>query len=261
MNDKLFAQADEALTGWSDPVARLRAALEKDEFVLYCQPIRALSGAPGFPMAEALVRLREEESSLLPPGEFLPVFEHYKMMPQLDRWVLRNVLRRLKLGSKVPRFTINLSVQTLEEATFPAAIAVELKAAGVAPDCVLFELDELDVLAKPHDTARFVSETKKLGCGVMIDGFGRRSVSFAPLKTLRIDFIKVDGSIIRKILKSETADNKLKAVVRIAEAIGMGVVAECVEEQDILMRVKALRVGYAQGFGIYHPRPIESVAS
>ena len=242
-------------------MARLRAALEKDEFVLYCQPIRALSGPAGFPMAEALVRLREEESSLLPPGEFLPVFEHYRMMPQLDRWVLRNVLKCLKQGSKVPRFTVNLSLQTLEDATFPGAVAAELKTAGVAADRVLFELDELDLLAKPHDAARFVTEMKKLGCGVMIDGFGRRSVSFAPLKTLRIDFIKVDGSIIRKILKSETADNKLRAVVRIAEAIGMGVIAECVEEQDILMRVKALGVGYAQGFGIYHPRPIESVAS
>jgi EAL domain-containing protein (putative c-di-GMP-specific phosphodiesterase class I) len=261
VDDKLLAQADEALTGWRDPVARLRAALEKNEFALYCQPIRALSGPVGFPMAESLVRLREEESSLLPPGEFLPVFEHYRMMPQLDRWVVRNVLKRLKAGSKVPRFSINLSLQTLGDTTFPAAVAAELKAAGVAPASILFEFDELDVLAKPHDTARFAGEIKKIGCGVMIDGFGRRSVSFAPLQTLRVDFIKVDGSIIRKILKSEGADSKLKAVVRVASAIGMGVIAECVEEQDVLMRVKALGVGYAQGFGIYHPRPIDSVAS
>src|SRR6266851_3668088 len=209
VDEKFFAQADQALTGFSDPVARLRAALEKDEFVLYCQPIRALTGAAGFPMAEALVRLREEERALLPPGEFLPLFEHYRLMPQLDRWVLRNVLRRLKRGSKVPRFSINLSTQTLEDGQFPAAVVAELKASGVAAGGVLFEIDEPDVLEKPEAVARFVPEVKKLGCGVMIDGFGRRSVSFAPLKTLRIDFIKVDGSIIRKILKSEATDTKL----------------------------------------------------
>jgi EAL domain-containing protein (putative c-di-GMP-specific phosphodiesterase class I) len=261
VDEKFLAQADQALTGWSDPVARLRAALEKDEFALYCQPIRALAGAPGFPMAEALVRLREEESALLPPGEFLPMFEHYRLMPQLDRWVLRGVLRRLKQGSKVPRFSINLSAQTLEEGQFPAAVAAELKAAGVAAGCVLFELDEPDVLAKPEAAVRFVSEIKKLGCGAMIDGFGRRSVSFALLETLRIDFIKVDGSIIRKILKSETADNKLKAIVRVGEATDMGVIAECVEEQDVLVRLKALGVGYAQGFGICRPQPIDSIAT
>ncbi len=261
MDDKLLAEADRALTGWVDPAARLRAAFEKDEFALFCQPIRALVGPPGFPMAEALVRLREEENALLPPGEFLPVLEHYKLMPQLDRWVLRAVLRRLKQGSKVPRFSINLATQTLEDATFPAAVAAELKASGVPASCVLFEVDEPDVLDKPHDTARFVTEVKKLGCGVMIDGFGRRSVSFAPLKTLRVDFIKVDGSIIRKILKSEPSDSKLKAIVRVGQAIGVKVIAECVEEQDVLVRVKALGVGYAQGFGISRPHPIDSIAA
>ena len=261
MDNKLLAEADEALTGWSDPVARLRAALEKNEFALFCQPIRALVGPPGFPMAEALVRLREEEKALLPPGEFLPVLEHYKLMPQLDRWVVRNVLRRLKQGSKVPRFTVNLSAQTLEDSQFPAAVGAELKASGVAADCVLFELDEPDVLERPAVVARFVPEIKKLGCGVMIDGFGRRAVSFAPLKALHLDFIKVDGSIIRKVLKSEASDSKLKAIVRVGEAIGVKVIAECVEEQDILIRIKALGVGYAQGFGVSRPHPIESIAT
>ena len=261
MDDKLLAEADEALTGWSDPAARLRTALEKNEFALFCQPIRALTGPPGFPMAEALVRLREEEKALLPPGEFLPVLEHYKLMPQLDRWVVRSVLRRLKQGSKVPRFSINVSTQTVEDAQFPAAVGAELKASGIAAGCLLFEIDEPDVLERPEAVARFAPEIKKLGCGVMIDGFGRRSVSFAPLKTLQIDFIKVDGSIIRKLLKSEASDAKLKAILRIGQAIGVQVIAECVEEQDVLVRVKALGVGYAQGFGISRPHPIDSIAA
>jgi EAL domain-containing protein (putative c-di-GMP-specific phosphodiesterase class I) len=260
MDDKFLAQVDQALTGWSDPLARLRSALEKNEFELYCQPIRALAGPPGYPIAEALVRLREEENALLPPGEFLPIFEHYRMMPQLDRWVVSSVVRSLRQGSKLARFSINLAAQTLEDTTFPGHVATELKATGVPAASVLFELDELDLLAIPAAAARFAADAKKLGCGLMIDGFGRRSVSFAPLKTLRVDFIKVDGSITRKLLKSEGADAKMKAIVRVGEAIGVGVVAECVEEEPVLVRLKALGVGYAQGFGVYRPHPIESMA-
>src|ERR1700675_1227118 len=91
--DPLLREQDAKLSGWLNPVARMQQALERDEFVLYCQPIVALSGPVRFPMAEVLVRLRQEEASLMPPGEFLPVFEHYRMMPALDRWVVRNVVR------------------------------------------------------------------------------------------------------------------------------------------------------------------------
>jgi EAL domain-containing protein (putative c-di-GMP-specific phosphodiesterase class I) len=261
VDDKFLAQVDQGLTGWSDPAARLKAALEKDELTLFCQPIRALVGQAGFAMAEALVRLREEETALLPPGEFLPVFEHYGMMPQLDRWVVRKIVRHLRQGSRIPRFTINVAGQTLDDAGFAAFVGVELKATGVPAAAVAFELDELDLLAKPQAAARFVAAVKALGCGVLLDGFGRRSVSFAPLKSLRVDFIKVDGSIIRKVLKSETAVSKLKAILRVGEAIGIGIVAECVEEQDILLRIKALGVGYVQGFGVYRPHPVDLLAA
>jgi EAL domain-containing protein (putative c-di-GMP-specific phosphodiesterase class I) len=259
MDDKFLQQADQELTGWSDPMARLLEALQRNELALYCQPIRALAGG-SYPIAEALVRLNEEESALLPPGEFLPVFEHYKMMPELDRWVVRQVVKRLAQGSKVPRFSINLSGQTLEDEAFPKFVAGEIMAAGVPAASILFEVDEPDALGKPEAGARFSAAVKAIGVGIMIDGFGRRAASFSPLKTLRADFIKVDGSITRRILTSETASNKLKAIVRVGDALGIGVVAECVEEQDILLRLKALGVGYVQGFGVYRPHPIEAIA-
>ena len=261
MDDKLLQQVDQQLTGWSDPLARLQASLDKDELTLFCQPIRALKGPPGYPMAEVLVRLREEESALLPPGEFLPVFEHYRMMPQLDRWVVRTAARRLALGSKVPRFTINVSGQTLEDQEFPLFVRDEIKKERIPAASLMFEIDEPDALANLASAARFAGEMKAIGCGLLIDGFGRRAASFAPLKTLRVDFLKVDGSLTRRILTSETASNKLQAMVRVSEATGMGVVAECVEEQDILLRVKALGVGYVQGFGVYRPHPIDSIAA
>lgn len=261
VDDRFLERMDEQLAGWSDPAARLREALEKDEFTLYCQPIVALGDGQRYPMAEVLVRMRAEERALLPPGEFLPVFEHYAMMPQLDRWVLRHVVQHLARGSRIPRFTINVSGQTLQDAAFPPFAASELRAAGVEMDTVMFEIDESDVLARLEAAARFASAIKAFGGGLLIDGFCRRSVSFAPLKALRLDHVKVDGSVIRKLLTNEAAQTKLKAVVRVAEALGAGVVAECVEEQDVLVRLKALDVGYAQGFGVYQPQPIEQVAA
>ena len=252
---------DQALAGWTDPAARLRQALDKDDFALFCQPIAALSGETRFPMAEVLVRLREEEKALLPPGEFLPVFEHHGMMPQLDRWVVRHVVARLARGSRVPRFTINTSGQTLYDAQFPAFVAETLKAANVHPAGLVFEIEENDVLGRLDAAALFATAMRKAGCAVALEGFGRRAASFAPLKTLRVDFLKVDGSIVRKVLTNETARAKLSAMVRVGETLSIGLIAECVEEQDVLARLKAMGVGYAQGFGIYQPQPIDSVAA
>jgi len=247
-------------TGWSDPVARLKQALQKDEFALYCQPILALAGAERYPMAEVLVRLREEERAMLPPGEFLPVFEHYRMMPQLDRWVVRSVVKRLAQGSRIPRFTVNLSGQTLEDPEFARFVSGQLAANRVSAEALLFEIDESDSLLRLGAATRFAGEYRALGGKLLLDGFGRRSASFSAVKALGIEFVKVDGSITRKLLTSEMARNKMNAILRVAQALGFAVVAEFVEEQDVLARLKALDVGYAQGFGVYQPQPIDRVA-
>jgi EAL domain-containing protein (putative c-di-GMP-specific phosphodiesterase class I) len=257
--DQFLEQMNRELAGWSDPVPRLRQALERDELQLYCQPILLLRPPGGFPMAEVLVRLREEEALMLPPGDFLPVFEHYGMMAEFDRWVLRSVLRWLAKSPAggIRRFSINVSAQTLEEGKFPKFIAAELLAAKVPPQALTFEVDESDTLARLDAAARFALAVKKSGCRVTIDGFGRRSVSFIALKRMRADFVKVDGAIVRALLRSEVARQKLKAVVRVGETIGVEVVAECVEEADILAKLRELRVGFAQGFGIARPAPID----
>jgi len=259
MNEKFLDGMDEALSGWSEPQKHLQASLDNDDLTLFCQPIRALTGALEFPMAETLVRMRKEETSLLPPGEFLPVYEHFRMMPQLDRWVVRAVARHLARGSKVPRFTINLSGQTVEDSNFPDYVAEQARAAGIAPDRILFEIDEADILARPWPAELLGAALKRIGSGSLIDSFGRNSVSFAPLKTLRVDFIKVDGSITRQVLARPAAETKMKAILRVGEALGIGVIAECVEDQDILLRLKALGTGYVQGLGISHPHPIDTL--
>ena len=252
---------DSQLVGWSDPVKRLRTAIDKDEFELYCQPVLALQGNASYPLAEVLVRLREEERALVPPGEFLPVFEHYRMMPQLDRWVVRHTVKRLARGSRIPRFTVNLHGQTLEDAEFPRFVAAQLASNRVPADRLLFEIDESDALVRLGAASRFAAAYHAAGGGVLLDGFGRRSVSFMPLKELRVQFVKVDGSITRKLLESDVARTKMNAILRVSEALKFGIVAECVEDQDVLLRLKALGCGYAQGFGVYQPLPIDSLAA
>ena len=252
---------DSQLTGWKDPVARLRRAIEKNEFELFCQPILTLAGDAFYNMGEILVRMREEERALLPPGEFLPVLEHFRMMPQLDRWVVRNTLKRLAAGSRIPCFTVNLSGQTLEDEEFIRFVSAQLSFNGVRADRLAFEIDEIDTLARPQAALQFAAGYQALGGRILIDGFGRRSVSFATVKALGTSFLKVDGSITRKLLSSEIALNKMSAILRVGRSLGFAVIAECVEDQDVLVRLKALGVGYAQGFGIYQPHPIDSFAS
>jgi len=249
------------LSGWRNPAARLRQAIEKDEFALYCQPMLGLGAKGGYPMAEVLVRMREEERALLPPGEFLPVLEHYRMMGQLDRWVVRNALKRLAAGSRIARFTVNVSAESLTDADFPRFVGAELSLNRVAPERLLFEIDESDALARPEAAAAFAAAYRALGGGVLVDGFGRRAVSFSLIRDIGVDFVKVDGSITRKILASEVARTKMNAILKMSAALGFSLVAECVEEQDVLARLKALGVGYAQGFGIYLPHPIDEIAA
>jgi len=260
VDQNFFKRMDCELTGWADPVARLRQAIEKDEFTLYCQPILSLNQAGGYPMGEVLVRMREEEKALLPPGDFLPVFEHYRMMPQLDRWVVRNTLKRLAAGSRIAAFTVNLSSQTLADVEFLRFVGGQLGMYKVPAERLMFELDESDVLLYPERATQFANAFRSLGVRLLVDGFGRRAVSFSVIQALGVAFIKVDGGITRKVLATEVARNKMNAVLRVGEALNFSVVAECVEDQDVLLRLKALGVGYAQGFGIYQPHPIDKVA-
>jgi EAL domain-containing protein (putative c-di-GMP-specific phosphodiesterase class I) len=260
VDEKSIDRTSAELSGWLQPLARLKQALAKDEFSLYCQPIRALQDGR-YTMGEVLVRLREEEAALLPPGDFFPVFEHYRMMPQLDRWVLRHTIRRLKAGSRLPQFTLNLHGQTIEDVEFPKFIAAEMMSSGIAASGIAFEIDENDALTRPEACARLCSTVRSIGCGLLLDGFGRKAVTFAPLKALRVDFVKVDGSIIRKLIDAEAARKKVQAIVRVAESLRIGVVAECVEEPRLLVHLKVFGVGYAQGFGVYQPHPIDQIAA
>ena len=251
---------DGQLLGWEHPAARLREALDYDHFRLYGQPVvSAAEGGAAF--AEVLVRLREEEARLLPPGDFLPAFEHYKMMAELDRWVVRNALRSLGHGSALKRLSVNVSAQTIEEPGFAPFVAMQVRLAQVEPAALVFEIDENDALDRRAPCERFAAEMKGIGCRLLLDGFARRAVTFEPLKALLVDYVKVDGSIIRNVQRSGSAAAKLKAIVRIGQVAGIGVIAECVEDDAIQAALKELGVGYVQGFGVHKPVPLDDLFS
>jgi EAL domain-containing protein (putative c-di-GMP-specific phosphodiesterase class I) len=242
----------------TDAVAYLRHALAQDQFSLFYQPIAAIAGAVAYPMAEVLIRLREEENALLPPGEFLPVLEHYGMMPELDRWIVCDVLRRLAKGSEIPRFTINVSAQTIADPRFPHFFANEIIDTGVHADRVLFEIDETDTLAAPSCVSRFSATIGSLGSGVLIDGYGRRQDFLAPLRIPCVQFIKVDRSVIRQLLAGEILSAKMNAVLRVTSEVGIDLIAEGVEDPDVLAQLKAMNFRYAQGFGVCAAQPIDT---
>lgn len=258
--ETLFLQQMEGeLLGWEQPEAHLREALDKDHLCLYCQPIMSLAGAGSIAMVEMLVRLREEEERMLPPGEFLPAFEHFRMMGELDRWVLRHAVRKLAGGGAARVISINASSQTIEEPGFCEFAAAQLLDAGLSPDALVIEVEESELLDQQTKVERFAAEAREAGCRLMLAGFARRSVSFGALRALKPDFLKVDGSVTRKIARSGSAAAKMKAIQRVGEMIGIGVVAECVEEQNVLAVLKQMKVGYAQGFGVGRPEPIEKL--
>src|SRR2546425_7650628 len=121
----VFEKSGAEVPDWEEPVKRLVQALEQDEFELYAQRIVALAKPKAAPMAEVLLRMRQEER-MLPPGSFLPVFERCGMMPELDRWVMRRAIARLAREPRVPSLSLNISGQTLSDADFPPAVATEL---------------------------------------------------------------------------------------------------------------------------------------
>jgi len=247
-----------AVPDWEQPVERLVEALVQDEFELYAQRIVALDQPKTVPMAEVLLRMREEERGLLPPGSFLPVFERCGMMPALDRWVMRRAIARLARGSRVPSLSLNISGQTFSDPDFPPAVATELSRHRVPPASIAFEVLEEDALALPNSVEQFADAARRIGCCLTIDGFGYSAVWLAPLQALKPNYVKVDRAVIRN-LNSQTARGKLDRIVRAGKKLGIGVIGECVESNEVLATLRAAGAGFAQGYGIHVPTPINEV--
>lgn len=241
-----------------EAVRQLRQALAEDAFALYCQPIGAINGAVmNYPLAEVLVRLLEEEKAMLPPGEFLSVLEHYRFMPEFDRWVVRRVLRLLACGARIERFSMNLSVQTLCDPAFPAFVADALIEEGVSGHSLLFEIEEADALAASQCTTRFAALTASLGTGIIIDGFTHAGASSFLLDLPCLHFIKLHGALTRPLAAEAGPDENLRRLLEQGAGRGLRFIADWVEEAQLFRPLKRLGIAYAQGAGVYKPHLIE----
>lgn len=241
------------VNAWERQQARLREALRGEEFELYLQPIVALERPDDWRLAEVLIRLRQEEQALLPPGEFLPAFELFGMLPELDAWVLRKVVQRRARSDA--RFSINVSAQTLEHEGFLRLLD------DLAPPrgSVLFEIEEADFVSRPQAAQRFCDAARRCGAGIVIDGFGRRAPTFAAFAHLRPDFVKIDAVLTRTLASDQAALARLQALARLAAALGTALIAECIESPDVLLQLASVGIGHAQGYGVCVPRPMEEL--
>jgi len=252
----------EELTGWGNPRERIRQAIQNDGFVLYAQDIMALrADMPSKNMRELLIRMSDEEQNLVPPGTFLPIAERFGMMADIDRFVVRKAIAaRLAAGpsqdaASAPVLCINLARASIEDRSFPQFVARALERSGVSGQALCFEIADGDAIACPAEAAHCARELKPLGCRFTLDGFGRAGIGFNHVKSLSFDFLKIDGNIILQILRVPEALAKVRAIQRVCKAIGIRTIAEMVESDESLGRLRAIGVDYAQGFGIAQPRP------
>jgi EAL domain-containing protein (putative c-di-GMP-specific phosphodiesterase class I)/PAS domain-containing protein len=255
------------LMGWDDPRSKLVRAMEENQFLLFAQKILSLkSGASDPACYEILLRLREEEDNLLPPGGFIPIAEQYGMMEEIDRWVVRNLItwcietQKTRPGWHVPLFCVNLSETTLCNPEFAKFVRQEVRRPGFPARALCFEIGETDAINN-HDAVRnFIAALKPAGCRFTIDAFGSVKVSFTHLKGLAVDFIKIDGVIIQNMFKTPADMARLKAMVTVCRKIGMQTIAEFVESKETLDKLRELDIDYVQGFGVARPGPIAALA-
>ncbi|MGH8613330.1 MAG: EAL domain-containing protein, partial [Gammaproteobacteria bacterium] len=254
----------EQLTGWNDAAARLTEILEKDELRLYHQLILPLKPNQGYPpIHEILIRLCEEEDSMTPPGAFIPIIEHFNLMPAVDRWVVSHVIdwyirKHPDADTKLnDLYSINLSGQSVSDSGFAEHVRKQIESRGFPAQMLCFEISEEEAVARIDDTSRFIATLKPLGCRFLLDGFGSMKVSFECLNRLPVDFLKIDGSVVLNILRDTVALGKVKAIQQVCSMVGIRTIVEFVENDEILNRAKELGMDYAQGFGIDRPKLLE----
>ena len=256
----------EQVTGWKDAASRIIAAIEKDEFTLLCQRVRPLGIDPDQPGQpdhyEIFIRLLEEEENLMAPGAFFPLAEENGLMPHLDRWVVTHVLKWLSsrkagdTGAEDGIFFINVAEATIRDPHFPGFVENQLQKFGVPGSAVCFEITESELASQRSDALEFVRLIKQAGCHIALSGFCRDRISVNILKHFPVNFLKIDGGVILNILRDPVALAKAIAINRIAKAIGIRTIAELVESDETITKLREIKIDFAQGFGISRPRPL-----
>ena len=239
-------------------VSRIHRALEKQQLVLYFQRMENFM-LGNEPHCELLVRMRGEDGTLYPPGYFLPAAERYRMMPQIDRWVVAEALSII--ARKGADFTyvcaINLSGQTLTEEGFLDYVIDLIKEYGVDARRICFEITETAVIANLNKARQFIRGLREIGCRFSLDDFGSGLSSFAYLKNLEVDFLKIDGMFVKAIVNNKIDRAMVESINNVGHVMGLQTIAEFAENDDIINMLKEIGVDYAQGYGVAMPEVFE----
>jgi len=245
---------------------RLQHALDENRFVLFAQPIVALDPAnKHYRHYEILLRMKDKKGKIIAPGAFLPAAERYGMMPLVDRWVVRNAMETLATAwqgrSLLPIHTValNLSGGMLGDESFLDFIKDNLNEFSLSPSILCFEITETVAIANFTQAQTFIAELKDLGCRFSLDDFGSGFASFSYLKTLPVDYLKIDGSFVRHMDKDPVDHAMVDVINRIGQVMNLKTIAEFVENGEILDKLTALGVDFAQGYHLGKPRPLYEV--
>jgi diguanylate cyclase (GGDEF)-like protein/PAS domain S-box-containing protein len=241
---------------------KLQGALRDNKFELYYQPIvHAQSTGVHGPALEVFVRLEADTTQPSgPPSEFIRAAERYRLMPHVDRWVVQAVLSALgRGGMKLPAgrsVAINVSGQTLGDAEFLEFVVDCFDHTGANPGDICFEVTESAVVANLDHARRFIGVLHGMGCEFALDDFGSGLSSFSTLKTLPMDYLKIDGSFIRNLAVDTVNQAMVGAMIELSRSLNFRIVAEQVEDQLSLDTVKEMGIDFVQGFIIGRPQPL-----
>jgi diguanylate cyclase (GGDEF)-like protein len=228
-----------------DQVSYLQSAFIDDRFVLYAQRIQSLHEDTVSNRFETLVRMLDADDQLVPPEKFMSAAERYQLMTVLDRWVIKKTLAELGssdnvLGVNLASFSINVSAQSLADDDFVDFVAQGIADCGVSPDALCFEITETAMVRNLDRAQRFIRKLRNLGCSLALDDFGTGHCSFAYLKDLPVQYIKIDGVFIRDIVENPLSDAIVAAITKIATVMHSATVAEHVGNDAVLQRLRDL---------------------
>lgn len=253
-------------------VARINQALEEDRFCLSAQPIRALSdigpesappelAADGHGYYEVLLRMRDASGRMVPPGAFLPAAERYSLSVKIDRWVVEKIFSWLDEHpvqlEKLSMCSINLSGHSIADEDFLQFVISSLDGTDVPAEKLCFEITETAAISNLVSATRFITALKGWGCHFALDDFGSGLSSFAYLKQLEVDFLKIDGVFVKDVVDDPINLAMVKSINDIGKVMGKRTIAEFVENDGILEKLREVGVDYVQGFRVGRPKSLD----
>ncbi len=241
-------------------ISRLNHALEGDRFVLWGQPIVSTNGSTHEHL-ELLIRMLDDDDSLISPGDFIPAAEKYNLMPAVDRWVLSKAFERLDrfaAEGRRPLVSINLSGASIADESMLDYIRHLITGSTVDPTQICLEITETTAIANMSRATSFIKRLKSLGVSFALDDFGNGFSSFAYLKHLPVDFLKIDGSFVRDIADDPIDYALVQSVNNIGHVMNMKTIAEYVKDQRTRAKLEEIGVDFLQGYQIARPAPLDT---